>query len=73
MATKKRNNAHPAGIGPQAGLAVVSDPHEHVQTVLARCYIAVAEMDYDLARWRERSGTGPGHRPASSVRPPTRI
>ena len=26
---------------------------EHVQAVLARCYVALAMADYDLRRWRE--------------------
>jgi hypothetical protein len=26
---------------------------EHVQRVLARCYVAVAMADYDLRRWDE--------------------
>ena len=26
---------------------------EHVQAVLARCYVAMAEADYDLRRWAD--------------------
>ena len=28
------------------------DPREHVQTVIARCYVGLAEVDYDLQMWR---------------------
>lgn len=34
-------------------LNLAPDPREHVQTMLARCYVAMSEVDYDLARWRE--------------------
>jgi len=26
---------------------------EYVRRILARCYVAMAEVDYDLRRWRE--------------------
>ena len=52
MATKRRNNGHPAGSARRPHLSLAPDPREHVQTVLARCYVAVAEMDYDLLMWR---------------------
>ena len=31
---------------------VVHNPREQQQTILARCYVAMAEVDYDLRMWR---------------------
>jgi len=30
----------------------VAPPREQIQSVLAKCYVLMAEVDYDLAAWR---------------------
>jgi len=32
------------------------DRPDNYQEVLAKCYVAMAEVDYDLKKWREETG-----------------
>ena len=40
-------------VSPNYGRTKTMSRREYVRRILARCYVAMAEVDYDLRRWRE--------------------